>query len=95
MTEPPVRVIVVDDDPQVQADLEDMLEPLGYDVRAAGGRGEELIRESKLVAKRFRFPGALGIAGNRFLFGGQNRFQHLSVSLGGGYGGRFGSWFPA
>lgn len=54
MTEPPVRVIVVDDDPQVQADLEEMLEPWGYDVRAAAGRGEALIQESERIAKHFR-----------------------------------------
>jgi CheY-like chemotaxis protein len=51
---PPVRVIVVDDDPQVQADLEEMLEPWGYDVRAAQGRGEALIRASTRLANRFR-----------------------------------------
>ena len=56
MTEPPVRVIVVDDDPQVQADLEDMLEPLGYDVRAAEGQGETLIQESKRIARTLSPP---------------------------------------
>lgn len=54
MIESPVRVIVVDDDPQVQAHLEEMFEPLGYDVRCAEGRGEALIKASERIARRFR-----------------------------------------
>jgi CheY-like chemotaxis protein len=47
-------VLVVDDDPRVQSDLIEMLDPADYDVQAARGSGETLIQDAERVAKRFR-----------------------------------------
>ena len=54
MTAPSVRVLVVDDDVRVQTDLVEMLDPATYDVRAAQGSGDTLIRNAKRSAARFR-----------------------------------------
>ena len=49
-----IRVLVVDDDPRVQTDLKEMLDPTDYDVRGALGSGETLIQDAKQTAHRFR-----------------------------------------
>ena len=54
MTVPSVRVLVIDDDVRVQTDLVEMLDPASYDVRAAQGSGDTLIRNARRSAARFR-----------------------------------------
>ncbi|GAB4531461.1 MAG: hypothetical protein Kow0063_10720 [Anaerolineae bacterium] len=50
----PVRVLVIDNDPQVRSDLYEILEPMGYRVQAAQGLGRELMDQAVELARTFR-----------------------------------------
>jgi CheY-like chemotaxis protein len=50
----PVRVLVIDNDPQVRSDLREILEPMGYRVQCAQGVGREMMEQAVELARNFR-----------------------------------------
>jgi CheY-like chemotaxis protein len=51
---PTGRILVIDNDPQVRADLQEILEPSGYSVQVAQGVGQDLMNQAITLAYTFR-----------------------------------------